>query len=102
MDVFEFLDRANDHDGNGLYLDPPFPGPGDKYKHQFSESQHRRLAAKLAEFKNARIVCRFYDHPLIRELYPESRWTWRRLKGRDQANNAEKAEVLIINGESYA
>lgn len=28
-------------------------------------------------------------------------WTWRRLKGRDQANG-EKAEVLIVNGKSKA
>lgn len=44
---------------------------------------------------------RFYDHPLIREIYPEAQWTWRILKGRDQANNGDKPEVLLINGESY-
>lgn len=24
---------------------------------------------------------RFYDHPLVRELYPESNWSWRFLRG---------------------
>jgi len=101
LDVFEFLDGAKDTTGNGLYLDPPFPGPGDGYKHKFPEAQHRELAARLAAFRQTRVVCRFYDHPLIRELYPEGAWTWRRLKGRKQLNE-EVSEVLIINGPSYA
>lgn len=102
LDVFDFLDRCEDSEGHGIYCDPPFPGPGDRYKHQFSEAQHRRLAARLGEFKLTRIVCRFYDHPLIRELYPEGQWTYVRLKGRDQANNGEKSELLVINGKSYS
>lgn len=101
QDVFEFLDRCEDSKGHGIYCDPPFPGPGDRYKHQFTPAQHKQLALCLFQFKQARVVCRFYDHPLIRELYPESSWTWRRLKGRDQANNGEKPEVLLINGPSY-
>jgi DNA adenine methylase len=71
MDVFDFLDTVKDLEGHGLYLDPPFPGPGDDYKFKFTAEQHRKLAARLREFKNVRIVCRFYDHELIRELYPE-------------------------------
>lgn len=101
QDVFEFLDNVKDLLGHGLYLDPPFPGPGDDYKHKFSEAQHRQLASRLGQFRNCRIVCRFYDHQLIRELYPESYWTWNRLTGRTQTNT-EAPEVLIINGPSYA
>jgi site-specific DNA-adenine methylase len=100
--VFEFLVRCEDSPGHGIYCDPPFPGPGDRYKHQFSEDSHRMLAQKLATFTKTRVVCRFYDHPLIRELYPEERWTWVRLKGRDQANNGDKQELLLINGPSYS
>jgi hypothetical protein len=47
------------------------------------------------------VVCRFYDHPLIHEIYPEGRWTWRRLVGRKQSN-AEASELLVINGPSQA
>lgn len=100
QDVFEFLSNVKDLDGHGLYLDPPFPGPGDAYKHRFTEEQHLRLAGLLWDFQRCRVVCRFYDHPLIRELYPEPRWTWMRLKGRKQSNDAAP-EVLIINGPSY-
>lgn len=92
----ERLDRCEDAAGHGLYCDPPFPGPGDRYKHRFTEVQHETLARRLAAFKLTRVVCRFYDHPLIRRLYPEGQWTWRILEGRKQSN--EKApEVLIVN-----
>jgi hypothetical protein len=58
------------------------------------------LAGVLASFERARVVCRFYDHPLIRELYPrELGWVWRRFTGRKQSN-AQAPEVLILNGPS--
>lgn len=95
-DVFDFLDKVKDQTGHGLYLDPPFPGPGDKYKHTFGEVVHRRLAEQLTEFKVCRVVCRFYDVPLVRELYPESAWEWHLLEGRKQSNDAAP-EVLLVN-----
>lgn len=107
LDAFEFLARCEDSDGHGIYCDPPFPGPGDRYKHNCGKTEaeqrlwHRSLAEALGRFTKTRVACRFYDHPLIRELYPEPRWTWRHLKGRDQANNGEKAEVLIVNGPLF-
>lgn len=98
-----FLDKCHDRKGHAIYSDAPFPEKGGGYRHTFTLSDHRELAAKLARFDQARVVIRFYDHPLIRELYPEgSHWTWRRLDGRDQANDAKKPEVLIINGTSNA
>lgn len=96
MDCFDFLDRCEDSGTHGIYCDPPFPGPGDRYKHRFSESEQRRLAKRLAQFRIARVVCRFYDHPLIREIYQEPKWTWRNLNGRTQANT-EAPEVLIVS-----
>lgn len=102
LDFRVFLKKCHDRKGHALYSDAPFPGAGDDYRHKFTEADHRDLARLLSEYRDTRVVVRYYDHPLVRELYPESRWTWVRLKGRDQANNAEKAEVLIINGESYA
>jgi site-specific DNA-adenine methylase len=101
MDVFDFLGMVKDRPGHTVYLDPPFPDAGDAYKHKFTPALQRRLATTLAKFEHARIVCRFYIHPLIEELYPEGRWTYRRMVGRDMANQA-KPEVLIINGDSHA
>lgn len=96
LDVFEFLGQCRKRDirENGIYLDPPFPGPGDGYKHKFSIADHRRMAADLLAFENVRIVCRFYDVELIRDLYSESLWKWHRFDGRKQTNDSAP-EVLL-------
>lgn len=98
LDVFEFLDQARikgrDCKKNGLYLDAPFPVVGDAYKHKFTIQNHRDLANKLLVFSEAKIVCRFYDTPLIRELYPEPAWKWHTFTGRKQTNG-DAPEVLL-------
>lgn len=100
MDCFEFLQACKDESCHGLYVDAPWPDDGKKYRHTFTETQHRQLAMALRSFTKMRIVVRFGDHPLIRELYPEHYFTWRRLTSRTQANK-DKAEALIINGPSH-
>jgi site-specific DNA-adenine methylase len=99
LDFREFLKKCKDEPRHGIYSDSPFPGAGDDYRHSFVERDHRDLAEALSKFGRARVVCRFYDHPLIRELYPESAWTWRHLAGRTQANK-KAPEVLLTNGPS--
>jgi hypothetical protein len=97
MDVFDFLDKVKDHPRHGLYLDPPFPGPGENYRHTFTDAQQHQLAARLSGFLTTRVVVRYYDHPLIRDLYPEREWAWHRPEGgRTQANKAAP-EVLLTN-----
>jgi DNA adenine methylase len=74
MDAFEFLERcleSSDLPGHSIYVDAPWPDDGDKYVHKFDEPKQRRLAGVLGQFKKARVVVRFGDHPLIRELYRE-------------------------------
>ena len=96
LDCFEFLAKCRDLPDVGIYCDPPWPDAGDKYKHHFTEQQQRQLAAKLAEFKFARVVIRIGDHPLVREIYPESLWEIRRGIGRTQRNK-DSNELLIVN-----
>jgi len=96
MDVFQFLGNVKDQANHGLYLDPPFPEVGDSYKHTFSEEQHRRLAEKLTTFRACKVVCRFYDHPLIRKLYSKLDWEWSHFEGRRQTHD-EGPEVLLTN-----
>lgn len=97
LDVFDFLARVKDEPRHGLYLDPPFPGPGDSYKHAFPEASQRLLAARLADLHACRVVVRYYDHPLVRELYPENRWTWHRPEGGKTQTNKSAPEVLLVN-----
>ncbi len=92
MDAFAFLDRFQDREEHGLFVDAPWPDEGDGYVHRFSESDQRRLAIALDSFKKARIIVRYGDHPLIRELYDS--WEWIPLESRNQAN-VRKPEYLI-------
>lgn len=96
LDCFDFLDKCKDQEKHAVYCDPPWPDDGDKYTHKFTEAMQRRLADALATFETTRVVVRYGDHPLIRELYPEPQWTWHLLTGRTQTN-ADKAEVLLTN-----
>ncbi len=99
MDAFDFLDRCEDLNGHGIYCDPPFPEVGRHYKHNSGNTDelawHTILMDRLLGFQKARIVCRFYDHPMIRTLYPEGEWVWHRFTGRTQANN-DAPEVLVV------
>lgn len=102
LDVFDFIETCcKDKLCHGLYFDPPFPGPGDAYTHKFDEAAHRRLAKRLDQFVLTKVVCRFYDHPLVREIYPEGRWSWLRLVGRKQTNDSAP-EVLLVNAPAVA
>lgn len=96
LDFRKFLAKCKDETKHGIYSDSPFPDGGEDYVHKFTLQDHRDLASLLSGFTDTRIVCRFYDHPLIRELYLEPRWKWHYLEGRKQSN--EKApEVLLVN-----
>lgn len=96
LDFRNFLAKCKDQDGHGIYCDPPFPGPGDKYTHGFSAEEHLLLAMRLEEFIKSRIVIRYYDVPAIRNLYKESDgWTWHEWQGRKQTNG-DAPEVLIV------
>jgi site-specific DNA-adenine methylase len=99
MDAFAFLAKCKDESGVGVYCDPPFPDAGEEYRHSLSHDQHRRLARTLSAFARARVVCRFYDHPLIRELYPEPGWRWLYPRGGKKQTNAAAPEVLLTRNQ---
>jgi site-specific DNA-adenine methylase len=94
MDAFEFLSKCQDEPLHGVYVDVNWPDLGDGYLHSLDEAGQRRLASRLNLFCRARVVVRFGEHPLIRELYPDSVWTWRPMASRNQANDVN-AEFLI-------
>lgn len=80
-DVFDFLANVTDLAENGLYLDPTFPVVGDGYQHVLTMAQHKQLVKKLLGFATTRIVVRFHDAPVIRELYADPRWKVVELRG---------------------
>lgn len=106
MDAFDFLRRSrkSEKTGHGIYCDPPFPGAGRRYRHNAGQTDaeeltwHTRLRDELELFKCTRTVCRFYDHPMIRELYSvEKGWEYRAIEGRKQSNAAAD-ELLLVRG----
>lgn len=100
IDAFDFITQSKDRKDHALYCDPPWPDQGAEYAYRFTVEQHRRLEAMLREFKHARVVVRYGDHPLIRELYCcQHNWRWIEQTSRDQTNKA-LAEVMIVNSPS--
>jgi hypothetical protein len=98
IDAFAFLEKSKDVPQHAIYCDQPFPGgPGDKYKYHFTLQQTKRLSVELLRFRQARVVSRFYDHPIVRELYPATEWTWHHLSGRKQTNQAAPEVLLVRN-----
>lgn len=105
--AFDVIDRLNKkvtdkkfkpkEPGNriGGYFDPPWADDGECYLHAFSEKDQRQLARALTLLPHVKCVMRFGDHPLVRELYPESIWTWHGKTGRDQ-HSKDKAEVFLV------
>ena len=108
MDAFDLIARIADEQGTVIYCDPPYIKKGFRYKHEFAETDHRRLAEALRRFKRTRVVVSYYKHPMLDDLYPG--WTRRDLEclkrlglavsRGSRANDAP--EVLLINGPSLA
>lgn len=123
-DTFGILDRIADDSGTAIYLDPPYWEKGARYVHDFDSvdgsdvaglfgateprkvNHHRLLAETLSRFTKARVVVSYYDHPAVRELYPEDAWEWIDCsmtkamvnQGKRDGGGATKApEVLICN-----
>lgn len=97
MDWMDFLTECPDRGDCAIYLDPPFAGPGKRYKVKFPDERHAYMARRLVEYKKARIVCRYYDTPLVRLLYPESGWQWHHFVGRKQSNKPGSEVLLVRN-----
>lgn len=100
-DAFDLIDEIEDEPENAAYIDAPWPKDGDRYAHPFTEDHQRQLAKALARFEKVRVVVRYGDHPLIRELYADPKWHWLDVAGRtaNKRKRGSKAEVLIVNGE---
>ena len=100
MDVFEMLDKLEDGPKKGIYSDAPWPDAGEIYAHKFDEAKQRELARRLTMYDKTKVVVRYGDHPLIRELYPEPHWQWVVFDARTQ-NNDMKSEVRIVNRSAF-
>jgi len=101
-DAFAVLESAHDGPATAIYCDPPYLAKTKSYIHDFTPADHRRLAAALGRFRQARVVVSYYDHPDLADLYPD--WTIQRIEVIKALSNATAApdanravEVLLIN-----
>jgi len=74
MDAFAMVEKIGDEAHAAMYVDPPYildktSHGRDRYRHDLTEADHKRLADLLHEFKRLRIVLSYYDHPRVRTLY---------------------------------
>lgn len=108
-DGIEICGRIEDKAGTVIYADPPYLVKGARYKCDFADVDHDRLAAALSKLKKTRVVVSYYDHPRLDSLY--AGWTKRHVKAtkamvnqgmRDSTGKTDAPEVLLINGPSYA
>ena len=94
-----------------MYCDPPFVGSERYYTPPFTEEDHRSLAGLLQDV-TAKVVLSYYDHPLVRELYPPDTWVYNTRMGRkdldgrvgeDRLSGKERqsvVELLLTNYET--
>lgn len=61
-----------------FYVDPPYVGTENYYQGGFKLEDHGRLAEAL-NAAAGRVVLSYYPHPILRQLYPSTRWHWRRV-----------------------
>jgi DNA adenine methylase len=103
MDAFEMLERIEDKDNGVIYVDPPYWKNRDRYKYDFEEEDHIRLAELLHRFNKVRIVLSYYDDPRLSELYPS--WEQHKIEvskaiahqGQRGTNKIKATEVLLCN-----
>ena len=73
IDVIELYDAPN----TLFYCDPPYyhatRGDSKAYGFEMDEKQHREFA-KVVNRCSAKIAVSGYDHPLMTELFPASKW----------------------------
>lgn len=107
-DAFEVCERIEDKQGTVIYCDPPYLEKGARYRHDFEDADHGRLAEVLRRFQKTRVVVSYYDDPRLADLYPG--WTKRSIEAtktmvnqgmRDKTGATKAPEILLINGPSY-
>lgn len=110
-DLFDVLGKVEDADDVAIYCDPPYlpetMSGSSRYLHDFSESDHARLAESLRRFDRARVVLSYYYSPKLAGLYPGwnnidcSRQKHLHVQNKRGMGRKDAPEVLLVNGDVY-
>lgn len=90
----ELIPKVADRVDCGVYCDPPWVEAGRNYLHPFTSQDHVDLHELLCRFKEATVVVRYGDGPLVRELYSD--WAIIEASSRTQAGT-KTGEIWITN-----
>jgi site-specific DNA-adenine methylase len=98
LDALKFIQKYTSRsDRHLLYVDAPYIGYEKIYPASFTE--HEKLAEILAEAPAAGVLVTYYDHELLRELYPEKSWDWelfdRKTTCTADGSRPQRTEVLL-------
>jgi DNA adenine methylase len=94
--AFEVIEDIQDQAGTVIYVDPPYVKKSFKYEHDFTEDDHRRLAAVLHRFKRAKVVLSYYPHRLLDGLYEQDHWDRHAtLVAKNMANTGKHAAMKM-------
>ena len=102
-DAFEIIPRIEDEKGTAIYIDPPYIEHEKDYVIKIGPEDHKRLSDILHRFDKTRVVISYYDHPQLRELYPDfERYEINIAKalahqGQRTKNTMRATEVLLVN-----
>lgn len=94
LDFRDVLAKVKDDPRCAVYADPPWVGAGDAYAHAFTAKDHIDLRNCLSRLGQAKVVVRYGDSPIIRELYEG--WTVIEAAARTQANK-QLGEIWLTN-----
>ena len=97
LDFTDLIRKYGHKENTVFFVDPPYLGFDTYYSHNLSSHQHETLAIELLEIP-APVICTFYDHPLVRKLYPEELWKYeivQGLKNRQQGGSSFVNELIL-------
>lgn len=95
-DFRECLSKVADDERCAVYLDPPWFGAGDGYRHTFARKDHVEMRDAVLRFQETKVLIRYGDCDEVRSLYGERFWNIHEATSRTQANKP-LGELWITN-----
>ncbi len=97
MDFVKLIEAYGYKENIVFYVDPPYPGFLSYYSDNLDIYEHEQLAVMLIKTP-APVICTFYDHPLVRRLYPDDIWKYEVVTGNKnskQGGNQDTDELIL-------
>ncbi len=91
LDFAECIKKYHTRKQVVIFADPPYPEVQEYYAHPFCIADHVYLAEQLTSCQ-CPVVATFYENDTVRELYPESRWVYKRVTAPRNSSDLRKVK----------